>query len=345
MKAAHGEMRNRKVVLVSLWSEGVVGWGECSALNEPTYNEEWSDGEYHLLRGLILPRLIAGDDPKTVLRAIRGHHSSKAAIELALLDIKAQQCNTSVAALLRAEVAAITPCLVIGANSREAMHAQVYHLVSLGVNNLKCKVANDADIGNVESICRTFPSVRVGVDTNGLFMPHTEQDRLRLSKLDALELAFIEQPFDADNLRAYAELRAMLETPIFLDESIRSAQHLRTAIDLGMCDGVTLKPSQVGGYDEALRAAAIAREFGIKVRLGGMLETGIGRAANIALGATSPFLSMAAEVSPDGYWYQDNVMRCSTQIMNGKLQVAQQNFVDDLAVERLANASAEFKHP
>lgn len=303
--ASHGTVRERDVLLVRAVLDGVEGWGECAALPEPTYSAEYVDGAHDVLRRFLGPAALAArvDGPDGVAAAlghVAGHRMAKAALEAAVLDAWLRARGTSLAAHLGATASRVPAGVAVGLDDPvpEAVAA-----AALGYRRVKVKIEPGRDLGVVAALRAAlgdgFP---LQVDANGAYTPG---DSDALAALDEFGLLLVEQPFAPDRLRDHAALAARLRTPVCLDESLGSAAAAADALDLGACSVVNLKPGRVGGVLEARRVHDACVERGSGLWVGGMLETGVGRAVNVALAAL-PGVTLPGDVSAsDRYWDDD----------------------------------------
>ncbi|MBJ7306410.1 MAG: o-succinylbenzoate synthase [Acidimicrobiia bacterium] len=292
--AAHGTVSSRTAVLVRILGTEDEGWGECAALPEPTYSEEFVDGAYLALQELLVPRLLATNgtvtatDLSSVFAEVIGHPMAKASIELALLDAQGRRSEISLARMFAphsADPAATVPAgVAIGLLATpEDLAAEVSTRVAEGYGRIKIKIAPGRDIDFIQA-ARDAVGVHIelSVDANGAY---TLDDAKMLAGLDDFDLAYIEQPLAADNLLNHAELARRISTRICLDESLTSATVTREALDMGACSVVCVKAPRYGSWVEAASVLDHCAGLGIDAWVGGMLDGGIGRAANIALAA------------------------------------------------------------
>ena len=310
--AAHGVETDRELVLVSVAgaANGSVteGWGECGALAEPTYSPEWTDGAFEVLHRFLAPRLVghdvAGGSVSRALAAIAGHPMAKAALEMALLDGELRAIDTSLAEFLGATRDRVPVGVAIGITEPvERCLDAIERFGAEGYARVKLKIAPGHDVALVRAARERFPDLTLQVDANGSYSP---DDLDALLALDPFELSLIEQPFPADDLPAHAAFARRSRTPVCLDESIGSVAAARTAIELGACTVVNVKASRVGGYLEARRVHDECVSHGVDAFVGGMLESGIGRAANLALAAL-PGFTLAGDLSASGRYYERDV--------------------------------------
>ncbi len=308
-RTSFGESRDKVAILVRLDAGDVAGWGECAADLEPDFSEEWIDGAWAALTSFLVPSLMAGgplERPEEVaerLRWVRGHRMAKAALEGAVLDAWLRSRGESLAAFLGAERDRV-PCGVsVGiAPTPERMIEEIAGYVERGYRRVKLKIEPGRDVEIVRAVAEAFPGVPLTVDANAAY---SLVEAPVFEALDELGLLLIEQPLAHDDLLDHARLQARLRTPICLDESIRHARDAAAAIELGACRVINIKPGRVGGYLEAKRVHDVARDQGIPVWIGGMLETGVGRAGNVAA-AAMPGVALPGDTSAsDRYFHED----------------------------------------
>jgi O-succinylbenzoate synthase len=308
-RTSFGEERDKRALLVRVFTEdGVEGWGECVASPDPRYSEEFIDGARMVLTQHLIPSLWAGAEVGAEELAgtfgwIRGHRMAKAALQMAVLDAQLRGEGRPLAAYLGAERDRV-PCGVsVGIpDAIDTLVEQVRGYVESGYRRVKLKIEPGWDVEPVAAVRRAFPDVPLSVDANAAYRL---TDAPVFEALDDLGLVMIEQPLGHEDLLDHAALQARIATPICLDESIRSADDLRTALALGACRIVNIKAGRVGGLPEARRVHDLAREQGIPVWCGGMLETGIGRAANVALAALPGFTLPGDTSASDRYFERD----------------------------------------
>ncbi len=312
MVAAHGIIHDRLTILVRVFSDIGDGWGECVAWNEATYRPEWSDGEYEYLRDVLLPSPLEG----RAHGKADEHLTSKAALELALLDATLRANNVSLAQHLGAQVDRVPVIGIVPLLDGDELLRSVERLVKLGFNALKLKVVPGRDSDRVALVNKHFPKLVTRVDANGSYVWDDIQHQSALHSLDDLGLEMIEQPFGVDQWSALEVARKSLSTPIALDESVDSLETALRVVQEGLCDALIVKPGTIGG----LQATRHLMTSDASVVIGGMVETAVGRAGNLALAACDP-TPKAAELAPDGRWFQRSVVRESTVLRDGFVDV------------------------
>ena len=300
-----GAASARQSLLVRLLTDGPDGWGECVALDEPLYTSEYLDAAEHVTRHHLVPRLLAADevgaaDVARLLAPVQGHPMAKAALEMAALDAELRRAGRSLADHLGATRTEVDCGVAVGlAPSLAALVDEVAGYLELGYRRIKLKVHPGADLEPVAAVRAAFGDVPLQVDANGAYS--VDQWPL-LAALDPFELLLIEQPVAVDDLVGAAEVARRIRTPVCLDESITSAAAAATALALGACSVVNIKPGRVGGLLEAVAVHDLCLAAGVAVWCGGMLETGLGRAANLALAAL-PGFTLAGDLSGSGRYF------------------------------------------
>lgn len=322
-RTALGEDRERDVLLVRVATEDGQGWGECAAPARPLYSSEYVDGAHEVLRRHLVPRLLAqqtfvAEDVGAILGAVQGHRMAKSALEMALLDAQLRVEGQSLATYLGATRTAVQAGVAVGImGSLPELVDAVASYVGQGYRRVKLKIGPGWDIEPVREVRKNFGAdLMLLVDANRSYEP---RDAGHLAQLDELDLALIEQPLAADALLAHAELARQLRTPICLDESITSAAVAADAIVVGATSVVNVKAPRVGGLLEARRVHDVCRDAGVPVWCGGMLETGIGRAANVALAALPNFTLPGDLSASDRYFAED--LTEPFNLVDGHLQV------------------------
>lgn len=297
----------RRILLVEVEADGVAGWGESTAGENPFYSYETVETAWLILRDYLWPivrgKEIPAADVWDLLAAVRGHNMAKAALETAIWDAEAKQKNVALAKLLggtREEI----PCGVsIGIQPTIAgLIAKVEEALAAGYQRIKIKIKPGSDIEPVRVLRERFPRVRLMVDANSAY---NLEDAPLLKQLDGFHLMMIEQPLGWDDIYSHAQLQRRIETPICLDECIHDVEHARAAIEVGACRIINIKLGRVGGHTAARRMHDLCQEKAIPVWCGGMLESGIGRAHNIAMSSLANF-SLPGDVSASRrYWAED----------------------------------------
>jgi O-succinylbenzoate synthase len=309
-ETSFGRTTMRRILLVEIESEGLTAWGECVAGEHPFFSEETVDTAWLITESELAPRLIGqelssgGSVPK-LLQLIRGHRMAKCALENAVWDLHAQRQGVPLAKLLGG-TRAVIPCGVsIGIQSSlEQLAVVIERELSAGYQRIKLKCKPGLDTSLFEMVRKRWPDILLSCDANSAYRM---RDLDELATWDRFNLLMIEQPLWYDDFYFHAMLQKRLETAICLDESIRNRRDALAAIDMESCRILNVKVGRVGGFSEAIAVHNAAAERGIPVWCGGMLETGIGRAHNIAL-SSLPNFSLPGDVSASKrYWTEDIV--------------------------------------
>jgi len=306
---------HRDILLVRVETDDAVGWGECVSGNEPLYSNEYVEGSQQVMIDHLIPRLFAfrsrpmsAHDVAQILRPVKDHRMAKAALEAAILDAQLRENNVSLATHLGSIHELVPSGVSVGiANSLDELVATVGGYLDEGYARIKLKIEPGWDIEPVRVIRKTFgDQVPLQVDANTAF---TREDGPLLAQLDPFNLLLIEQPLPEDDITGHALIARQVRTPICLDESIVSAHVAVDAIERGACSIVNIKAGRVGGYLEAVRIHNVCQQRGVPVWCGGMLETGIGRAMNVAL-AGLPNFTLTGDISAsERFWKQDIVQQ------------------------------------
>jgi O-succinylbenzoate synthase len=300
----------RRIVLVTAHCEGVDGWAECTAGEDPFYNEESTETAWYIITRYLAPALLAasvagGRDCPRLFSRVREHRMAKAALENAVWDAEAQQKNVPLWRLVGGTRRQI-PCGVsIGIQETiEKLLDKIQTELAAGYRRIKVKVKPGWDLNVLERIRARWPEISLSCDANSSY---TIADIGHLKRFDAFDLLMIEQPLWNDDIYYHAALQKELATPLCLDESIRNARGAKMAAELGACRIVNVKLGRVGGFSEAIAVHDACSAHDIPVWCGGMLEAGIGRVHNIAM-STLPNFSLPGDVSASKrYWKEDIV--------------------------------------
>ena len=303
-----GETTDRRVLLAEINAEGLVGWGECVAGEHPYFSSESIDTAWVVLLQELAPMLASspvehgGDCPK-IFKRVRGNPMAKAALENAIWDLEAQIEKAPLYELLGGTRKRIACGVSIGIQpTMEQQLRKVEREVNAGYQRIKLKCQPGWDVEMLEAVRKRWPKIMLSVDANSAYRM---RDFDHLVDFDRFNLLMIEQPLWADDFYYHSMLQKRLETAICLDESIRNRRDALAAIDMESCRIINIKNGLVGGYSEANAVHNAAMERGIPVWCGGMLETGIGRAHNIAL-SSLPGFTLPGDVSASKrYWAED----------------------------------------
>ena len=298
----------RRIILVEADVDGTVGWGECVAGETPSYSPETTDTAWHILRDHLWPltkgrEFGSAAEVWDLLGHVRGHNMAKAAFEAAIWDAEARQKSIPLSKLLGGTREEIASGVSIGIkDSLDELVAEVKKELAAGYQRIKIKIKPGKDLAPVQRLRQDFPRIKLMVDANSAY---TLEDWPLLKQLEGFYLMMIEQPLGWDDLYSHVELQKKLDTPICLDECIRTEEQARAAVELGACKIINIKLGRVGGYTVARRIHDFCQQRGVPVWCGGMLESGIGRAHNIAL-STLPNFTLPGDVTASKrYWVED----------------------------------------
>jgi O-succinylbenzoate synthase len=296
-------------VLARVETDDAYGWGECVAGIDAGFSEEYCEGAWLMLHEFLVPALLASgdviaEDLERVFGRVRGHPMAKATLANALLDAELRAEGRSLASFLGAEKDRVACGVSVGiAPTTEELLEQVASYITEGYRRIKLKIEPGLDVGRVAAVREAHTKALLSVDANAAYAPG---DQGVFRALDDLELLMIEQPLHYEDFVNHAKLQRQIRTPICLDESIRSAADAVAALELGACRIVNVKQGRVGGLLEARRVRDVARLRGVPVWCGGMLETGIGRATNLALAAL-PGFTLPGDISASRRYFVEDL--------------------------------------
>jgi O-succinylbenzoate synthase len=322
-RTSFGTQTSRDVLLVRATTSSGEGWGECVAMDDPLYSSEYVEGAQHVIVHHLLPRLfgqpIAAHLVGELLEPVRGHPMAKAAVEMAVLDAELRDHDLSLARYLGATQEQIPSGVSVGIfDTLDGLLGAVRGYLDAGYVRIKLKIEPGIDIDRVRAVRAEFgDAVALQVDANTAY---TRADTRHLARLDEYGLLLIEQPLPEDDIVGHAQLAAAIQTPVCLDESIVSARAAADAIKLGATSVVNVKAGRVGGYLEARRVHDVCRANGVPVWCGGMLETGIGRAANAALAAL-PGFTLPGDVSASNRFWARDIVTAPIEVVDGHVAV------------------------
>jgi o-succinylbenzoate synthase len=306
----------RRILLLEADVDGVIGWGECTAGEDPYYCYETVETAWHILRDYLWSILrgrefASAAEVWDLFSRVRGHNMAKAGIEIALWDAEAKQRNLPLAKHLGGVREEISCGVSIGIQpSISELVAKVEKELAAGYQRIKIKIKPGWDIEPARALRERFPRIRLMVDANSAY---TLSDAAHLKQLDAFYLIMIEQPLGCDDIYSHAQLQRQLDTPICLDECIHDVEHARAAIETGACRIINIKLGRVGGHTAARRIHDLCQAKGIPVWCGGMLESGIGRAHNIAMSTLENF-SLPGDVSASRRYWQADIIQPEVEV-------------------------------
>ena len=309
-RTSFGTQTSREVLMVKVVNEnGTTGWAECVAMSEPLYSPEYVSGCLDLMKKFLIPALkskpeITAEDVPVILKPFLGGQMAKASLETAILDAQLRDQKTSLATYLGATKSKVECGVSVGiANNLEALAEEVKSYVDAGYRRIKLKIEPGWDIKAVKHIRNLYPEIPLQVDAN---QAYSRDDGKHLAKLDEFNLLLIEQPLDEHDILGHALLAKEVKTPICLDESIISLQSAEDALALKATTIINIKPGRVGGYIESVKIHDLCLKNKIPVWCGGMLETGIGRAANLALAAL-PGFTLPGDTSASARYFKQDI--------------------------------------
>lgn len=308
-ETSFGRTTKRRIILARVIdADGADGWGECTAGEGPFYSEEWTETAWATLKDFLAPMVVgreigAAAGANDLMKKVRGHRMAKAAIETACWDLESKRSGVPLWKHLggtREEI----PCGVsIGIqDSPGTLLEKIEKEINAGYQRIKIKIKPGWDIDVVRQVRERYPEILFSVDANSAY---TLADAPLFKALDEFNLMMIEQPLAHDDMFDHAELQKQIKTALCLDESVRSAEDARHAIDIGACRIINVKLGRVGGHAEAKRVEGVCRSAEVPVWCGGMLESGIGRAHNIAMATLAGFTLPGDVSASQRYWKED----------------------------------------
>jgi O-succinylbenzoate synthase len=307
--------------------DGVEGWGECTADEDPFYSEEWTESAWGVIRSYLAPMTLGREIEGAaqvfdLMRRVRGHNMAKAAVETAVWDLEAKRLGLPLWRHLGGARPEIQCGVSVGIQETlPALFGSIERELAAGYRRVKIKIRPGWDVGVVEAVRARFPNLPLMVDANGAY---TLADAHLFRALDALGLMMIERPLAHDDIGGHARLQRQLKTPICLDESATSRACVRLALDIRAYRVVNVKLGRVGGHGEARAVERACRERGVAVWCGGMLEAGVGRAHNVALSTLEGF-TLPGDVSASArYWEEDIIEPPVTVTPQGTVKVRRQ---------------------
>ena len=309
-ETSFGRATRRDTILVTVWADGVEGWGESPVENGPWYSSETVQTAWHAQKDFLIPMLLGttiehAAEGFDLMAAVRGHPMAKTGVEQALWDIEAKQHDKSLAHLLGGTRQRIDSGVSVGIqDSLEELFEQIEGYLAQGYRRIKLKIKPGWDIEIVRAVRGRWPELALMVDANSAY---TLQHAEHLRAFDEFDLMMIEQPLAYDDFYEHSLLQRQLRTPICLDESIHTPAQARAALDLGSCRIINITPGRVGGMMQAKRIHDLCLERGVPVWCGGLLETGIGRAHNVAI-ASLPGYTLPGDVSASARYFERDVI-------------------------------------
>ncbi len=315
-ETSFGRQSIRPCILVAVYSEGVVGWGECTVDDGPWYAYETIDTAWHILRDILIPRILGQrvSSPQDVVVAfapVRGHEMARACLENAVWDLLARGQGVSLAQMIGGERERVPVGVSVGIEPAvETLCQRVEAHLAEGYGRVKLKIKPGWDLVPVQAVRTRWPDLKLQVDANSAY---SAEETPLFKEMDQLDLLLIEQPLDHDDIVDHARLQAELKTPICLDESIHSALHARWALDIDACRVINIKVTRVGGLTAAKAIHDLCAQRNIPVWCGGMLETNVGRATNLAL-ASLPNFRLPGDISASARYYAEDIAEPGFQL-------------------------------
>jgi o-succinylbenzoate synthase len=309
-ETSFGRVHEKQFVLVRVEGGGAVGYGECVADSDPYYSAETNETVWHIIAEFLAPRVLGVEIPHPrdlfpAMKAVRGHNMAKAAVEMACWDLYARQRGEPLARTLGGVRDRIASGVSVGIqDSLDDLARKVEGELAAGYRRIKIKIKPGWDVDAVATIRRRFGAVPLMVDANAAY---TLAQADHLAELDRFDLMMIEQPLDYDDIVDHAALQQRIRTSICLDESIKSVGAAREAIAAGACRIINIKPGRVGGFGESIRLHDLCAASQIPVWHGGMLESGIGRAANIHL-STLPNFVLPGDIAASKRYFDPDLV-------------------------------------
>lgn len=310
-QTSHWTEYDRECVIVQLRAGGLTAWGECVATQDCAYSYETVKTNWIILEDFLIPALLANelDSLESFLTGIlhvTGHPMAKAGLEMALWDLLAQQAGVSLQKYLGGSGERVKVGVSVGIQPTIAGLLEVVEdYLSQGYKRVKLKIKPGRDVEDTRAVRQAFPDLLLQVDANSVYRL---EDAEHLKRLDEFNLLLIEQPLHHEDIVDHARLQPQLKTALCLDESITSANHARWALELGACRVINIKPGRVSGMHEGKLIHDYCYARGVPVWMGGMLETGIGRAANVAL-ASLPGFTLPGDISASARYYQQDIIK------------------------------------
>src|SRR5258706_13532505 len=324
-ETSFGRTTERHMILVEAASDGVSGWGECTCGENPFYNEQWTESAWLILLDYAAPRVLnttLADATAVNERSshISAHNMARCGLEVAIWDLQARMNGNPLWREIGGGARREISCGVsIGIQeSVPQLLQKIENELAAGYQRIKLKIKPGWDVDVIRQVRDRFPNILLMADANSAY---TLADTDRLKQLDEFNLMMIEQPLAHDEIIDHAKLQAKLQTPICLDECIRSAHHAKQAIDMHACKIINIKLGRVGGFAEAKRVHDVAQAARVPVWCGGMLEAGVGRAHNVALASLPNFVLPGDVSASKRYWSRDIIQPAVETTEQGTIAV------------------------
>jgi len=308
-ETSFGSIDHKECILVELRADGVIGYGESAVEHDPGYNYETTGTAWHILKDFVAPLILGqnvadANDFQHRVAGIRGHFLAKAGVEMALWDLLGKRDGKSLKEMFGGERDKVDVGVSIGIQeSASALVRSAEGYVQQGYDRLKIKIKPRRDVEDTAAVRKAFPNIHLQVDANSAYTLETSK---ALRPLDQLDLLLIEQPLFEDDIWDHRKLQMEFKTPICLDESIISPRHARYALEMEACRIINIKPGRVGGLSQGLEIHDICRVQDVPVWCGGMLETGVGRASNLAI-ASLPGFTLPGDISASNRYFTRDI--------------------------------------
>ena len=307
-KTSFGSTLERECILLEAHSEGLVGFGECVADRDPGYSYETAGTAWHVLSDFLIPEILhkevnSPDELQRSISHIRGHPMAKAGLEMVLWDLIGKQDGRSLQAMIGGEGKSVKVGVSVGIQEdQSSLIKNVDSYLHKGYERVKLKIMPSRDVGDVSAVRSAFPDLKLQVDANSAYDLESAE---ALIPLDEMDLIMIEQPLAEDDLWDHRQLQRKFSTAICLDESIDTVRHARQALEMEACRVINIKPGRVGGLSQGIAIHNLCVQASVPVWCGGMLETGVGRAANLALASLPGFIFPGDISATDRYYAED----------------------------------------
>ncbi len=325
-QTSFGTTVNRRVLLVEVGSGGTTGWAEITTPEEPFYNAETTDTAWHVFSDFIVPMVLGKSvdtarDAKSLMSGIRGNEMARAGFENAVWVLEALSLNQPLSAVLGGTRTEIASGVSLGIQEdTSVLLAKIEHELAAGYRRIKLKIKPGMDVQVVRRVREVYPEIPLMVDANSAYRL---EDAPLLKQLDGFDLMMIEQPLNWDDIYLHSLLQSQLRTPICLDECIHNAGHAHAALEMHACGVINIKLGRVGGHSEARAVHDVCLRRNIPVWCGGMLESGVGRAHNVAM-STLPGFVLPGDVSASRRYWDEDIIEPEIEVSdNGTIRVPQ----------------------
>jgi O-succinylbenzoate synthase len=308
-ETSFGREETRPCILVAVHADGLTGWGECCAMAEPWYSSETVETAWHVLRDFLIPAVLGQEvkspaDVVSRFQRVRGHPMARAGLEGAVWDLLAQAQGVPLVGMLGGQRDRVPVGVSLGIQpTLDALLDRVALCIDQGYKRVKLKIKPGWDVDVIRAVRERWPDLMLQVDANSAY---TLAEASIFQELDQFDLLLVEQPLHHDDIVDHAQLQKQLVTPICLDESIHSPEHARWALDIAACRAINIKAGRVGGLTAAQQIHDLCASRGVPVWCGGMLETNVGRAANVALAAL-PNFTLPGDISASARYYHQDI--------------------------------------